>query len=260
MSLETSLNSSFLTELTENWRHEKYGDAEYAARCFLGWTIGTYAHRAAARKRKSDPRPDPQQWQTQLQLRSGKEATAFIADILARHNFYGIIPNATLALMRWVQDEWPLTLCQHIPAPRRVLQMQVDGTRPITIISNPSRAEGPIMHKKNALEFLVHDLEHGYKFFSDPEQHRAQRAFFLAISHLLEAGLLRRPLEEPIFAERFDYLISDMNTHPAHSAQYLRAILVEYHLRQENKGPRDPLALESQEEINRIYAVAYPAS
>lgn len=246
------LDSNFLTDLTEDWRNGAYGDAEYAARCFLNWTINTYKNRAAARKKKSDPRPDPIHWQHQLTTLRGIDATLFIADILSRHNFFGIIPNASCALMRWVKGEWPLTLCQHIPAPKAVLRMQLEGTRPITVISDPERAEGPIMHKKNALEFLVHDLEHGYKFFHDPEQLRAQREFFCAISNILQSGLLRRHLQEEIFAERFDYLISDMNTHPAHSLQYLRAILVEHGLRQEHKGSRDPLTTEAQAEINHI--------
>lgn len=209
--------------------------------------------RAAARKKKTDPRPDPLLWQSQLQQLAGADAAHFINDILSRHNFYGIIPNATIALSRWVTGDWPLTLCPNIPAPKTVLRMQIAGTRPISVIADPVQAQGPIMHKRNALHFLVHDLEHGYKFFNDDEQHHAQRTFFAAIANLLESGQLRRQLAESVFAERFDYLISDMNTHPAHSLQYLRAILVEFGLRSEDKGPRDPLTPAAQEEINRIY-------
>lgn len=254
MKAATALDSSFLTELTAQWREGRHSDAEYAARCFLGWTIGLHKGRAAARKKKTDPRPDPLHWQSQLQQLSGADAAALINDILSRHNFYGIIPNATIALARWVTGEWPLTLCPNIPAPKAVLRMQVAGTRPISVIADPVQAQGPIMHKRNALHFLVHDLEHGYKFFNDHEQHLAQRAFFAAIASLLESGQLKRQLAETVFAERFDYLISDMNTHPAHSLQYLRAILVEFGLRSENRGPRDPLTPTAQDEINRIYA------
>jgi hypothetical protein len=45
-----------------------------------------------------------------------------------------------------------------------------------------------------------------------------------------------------------------MNTHVVHSLQYLQAILLEFHLRVEGKGPSDQLSSESRADLQRCLA------
>lgn len=148
-----------------------------------------------------------------------------------RYQFRSVIPNVSIALMHWLRGHWPLQLVQHIPSPHEVLWMQVSGLRPVTLVSEYPRMRQPVLTKANGFVFMVHDLEHAWKFFHDPRLHVMQRNLFAALERALAAGLFSGELHEAEFATRFDYLISDMNTHPVHSLQYLRAILVEHYMR-----------------------------
>ena len=157
---------------------------------------------------------------------------------LQRYGFLGVIANVPAALCAWLRKSWPLTLCEHIPAPEEVLEMQVRGTRPVTILSQYPRMLLPVLTKANAYAFMVHDLEHAYKYFNDPNLHRGQKRFFTAIERVLRLGILDGYRRDALFADKLAYLISDMNTHVVHSLQFLRAILIEHHLRRERKPPR----------------------
>jgi hypothetical protein len=53
-------------------------------------------------------------------------------------------------------------------------------------------------------------------------------------------------MDDAVFLTRFHYLMSDMNTHPEHSRQYLRAILIEFHGRREERA-RDAWLSETAE-------------
>ncbi len=53
--------------------------------------------------------------------------------------------------------------------------------------------------------------------------------------------------EDPIYAEKFDYCLSDMNSHPEHLLSYLKAITIEFFLRRENKTLYEPLSELGQE-------------
>jgi hypothetical protein len=51
-----------------------------------------------------------------------------------------------------------------------------------------------------------------------------------------------------------------MNTHPEHSRQYLRAILVEFYLRREQKGRKQPLSSATEQIMDEVMrAVTVPA-
>ena len=55
--------------------------------------------------------------------------------------------------------------------------------------------------------------------------------------------------------------MSDMNTHPEHSRQYLRAILIEFYLRREHKAlsePLGPAAARAVENVLRAVGVPVP--
>jgi hypothetical protein len=109
--------------------------------------------------------------------------------------------------------------------------------RPVTVITAYPRLLNPVLNKPDAYAFFLHDLEHAYKFFHSRGLYHGQCAFFAALLRALDSGVFASYFEDPLFVGKFHYLMSDMNTHPQHSRQYLRAILIEAHLRREGKGP-----------------------
>ena len=107
----------------------------------------------------------------------------------------------------------------------------------------------PVLTKPNAFAFMVHDLEHAWKFYHDPGMFRQQRELFRLLLTAEAEGRFDAYLVDPVFSTKFDYLISDMNTHPLHAAHFLRAILVEFHLRRENLHHPDDLPKLARDDV-----------
>jgi hypothetical protein len=99
---------------------------------------------------------------------------------------------------------------------------------------------------------MVHDLEHAWKFFHNPDMHLAQREFFRVLADSQQSGCFNEYFRDPVFAAKFDYLSSDMNTHTMHASQFLRAILVEYHARREGATMPEDLSQNSQNAVAAV--------
>ena len=237
-----------LVRLRERWQAGGWSDPAYAAGWFLLWQMNRHGARFASRIRRDLPKPAMEAWRENLLSEPSPEPDEFLIHALSHYQFYRTIPSATLALLGWLRDGWPLRLMTRIPKPREVLHLQARGRRVVTLIDLP-RAAFPVLHKADGFEFLVHDLEHAWKFCHDPEQHQLQRRFFGCLEQALEAGLFDSCLGDATFAERFDYLISDMNTHPVHGLAYCRAVLIEHLLHRESKGASEWLSAEGQERL-----------
>jgi len=248
-----------IAHLVQRRRSAGCDDAVYAALYFLCWQTALHGRRCAARKYKHDPRPDPVAWWNELHEMEDGEARGRLLHYLQRYGFLGVIANVPAALCAWLRESWPLSLFERIPSPEEVLEMQVRGTRPVTILPHFPRLLLPVLTKANAYAFMVHDLEHAYKYFYDPELHHGQKRFFTAIERELHLGIWDDYRRDALFADKFAYLISDMNTHVLHSLQFLRAILVEHHLRRECKPPRAVLSIAAREQIEAVMQPLYKA-
>ncbi len=143
--------------------------------------------------------------------------------ILDNYQFKKIKGKAIICLKKWVSGEWDLTLCEKIFTPFEVLSFQARGIRPVTMRYNNENL--PVLHRKNSLDFFVHDLEHGYMFFHDEDLKQMQKQFFTKIERSLSCGLWTEKLEDKVFKEKFYYMISDMNSHKEHYRAYLQSML-----------------------------------
>lgn len=234
------------------WRTGELDEASYAALYFLHWQSASHGKRFASRRNKGDPRPDPVLWFNEIASLDKRQVREYLLGYFQRYQFFGVVGNVSAALSAWLSMEWPLTLCEYIPSSSEVLNMQVRGTRPVTVLSAWPRMLQPVLSKPNAFAFMVHDLEHAWKFYHDADMHRQQQEFFQVLSASQAAGRFDAYLHDAVFSAKFDYLISDMNTHTMHAAQFLRAILVEYHLRRENSTHPDGLAQASRDEVSTV--------
>jgi hypothetical protein len=247
-----SVHSERLAALACRWRRGDIGDAVYAALYFLCWQAATCGRRFASRKFKGDPRPDWMGWFGEIERAPKDRLSVLLIRYVERQHFLGVSSNVTAAICAWLKGQWRLTLCEHIPSPEEILHMQVEGTRPVTILSDPTRMLRPVLHKPNAFAFMLHDLEHAYRFFHDPRLHAGQRRFFKEIRQAIEQGLFNQYRRDPTFEEKLHYLMSDMNTHVMHSLQFLKAILIEFHLRHEQRNLEDRLSECASAEISAL--------
>lgn len=246
-------SEAWLDELSRaaiRWRAGNLEAAAFASLYFLHWQMATHGEAFASRKRKSDPRPTA--WTAALETTDGPALRQHLLDYLERYQFRGVTANVPVALSQWLRGAWRLELREDVPSPRDVLRAQARGTRQITAISASPRRFEPVLDKPNAFAFFLHDVEHAYKFFYSPALYNGQRAFFAALEAALERGVFAPYVDDPTFVEKFHYLMSDMNTHPQHGRQYLRAILIELYLRRDGKPITAPLWAAAQQEIDGV--------
>jgi hypothetical protein len=240
--------------LAVRYRSGEFSAAEYAAIYVLVWQLACYGNCFALRRSRRDPKPDGAATLARFEELSSSERTVWLIDFLGRHDLRGVRRRVNVALIGWLKDEWRLSLCESVPGVREVLRMQILGTRPVTVIAGYPRLLEPVQEKSDAFSFVRHDLEHAWQFFRDPESHDAQRRFAQMLDRALEQGVFTPYVADPVFSEKLDYLAADMNTHVMHSLQYLRAILLDFHLRAEGKGPREQLSAESRAHLHRCLA------
>lgn len=125
-------------------------------------------------------------------------------------------------LKNWLGGYWKLKLVTKILTPLEVLEFQAKGIRPVSMLLDTDK---PILHRKNPLDFFIHDLEHGYMFFHDQKLYTQQTQFFRNVLSSLETPIWDQLLEDQYFREKFNYLVSDMNSHIDHYRAYLNSII-----------------------------------
>jgi hypothetical protein len=249
-----------LPGLAQRWRAGEIDAAIFASLYFLYWQMATHGQAFASRKCKNDPRPIAAEWLTVMAETKGKGLREHLLGWLERYQFRGVIGNVPLALLQWLRGAWPLILREDIPKPLEVLRMQARGCRAVTILTEYPRLRQPVLNKPDAFAFFLHDLEHAYKFFHSPPLRDGQREFFAVLEDACDRGAFAPYFGDAEFTGKFHYLMSDMNTHPEHSRQYLRAILVEFYLRHEQKGRKEPLSSAAEQMMDDVMrAVAAPA-
>lgn len=167
-----------------------------------------------------------------------------ILDVVKHFGFLKISSQVNHALLLWAQRPEIFVLTSTIPSPLEMLNMQALGRRPVTVIIEKDKIWQPTMHKPNAIEFLIHDLEHGLHFFITPDIHLGQVRFFQLLLSAYEAGLFAQYLTDSQFVVDLHYLMADMNSHCIHMFQYLRAKMIECQCRQGTESNATNLALE----------------
>ncbi|MBI3546378.1 MAG: hypothetical protein HY081_07260 [Gammaproteobacteria bacterium] len=245
-----------LPHLAACWRGGEIDAAMFAAMYLLTWQMALHGPQFASRKSKLYPRPEIDEWFDLLTAAQPARSRERLLNGFERYQFRGVIGNISTVIVQWLRGAWPLIVHEDIPPPRSVLAWQARGTRTVTMLTDGARIHQPVLHKRNAYEFFMHDLEHAYKFFYAPALYAGQCAFFQKLEAAVDCGVFAKYLDDVGFKEKFYYLMSDMNTHPQHSRQYLRAILIEFYLRAAGEAMTAPLTVSAEQEIEDILHVA----
>lgn len=233
---------SHVLNLARQYRAGEIDAPVYVALYVFHWQVARHGPRVAQRRSRCDALPDGTAWLRQARVLDPSARAEFLIDVFAKYELRGLRQRVGRTLAQWLRGAWPLSVLDRVPQPRQVLRMQAAGTRPVTVIADYPRLLRPVLDKADAFAFVCHDLEHAWQFFRDPVQRRAQQRLAGRLERALADGIFDCYLTDPIFASKFDYLAADMNTHVLHSLQYLRAILIEFHLRRDGLDARAPLS------------------
>lgn len=182
-----------------------------------------------------------EEWEIPLdeKTRGRLHQVADLAGLLERFMLKGVRGDSHMGLWGLVSGRYPLTLLHYVPTPAQMLERQCRGERYVTHLDNPGDLDRPIGRFGGSYEFLMHDLEHAHKFFGEPDLFSGQVAFF----NLLKRSLpkFEKWLIDPSFEKDFNYLKSDMNSHPVHLFKYIKAIVLTAELR---SGQEDQVSLD----------------
>ncbi|TGL09530.1 hypothetical protein EHQ43_01255 [Leptospira bouyouniensis] len=137
--------------------------------------------------------------------------------------FYGMPDTVRYALWKWHIGEWNIQLINFNPSSLEMLETQSKGIRYATISWEHALNGTLVEGKRDAFEHLLHDLAHAYMFFREDYDFEGQKKFFQTM--LDEYEEYENYLDkDSVFRQKFEYCISDMNSHPAHLSAYWNAI------------------------------------
>lgn len=152
------------------------------------------------------------------------------------------LPQAIFdVLLRWRRGEYNLVLMDRAPTPQEMLNQQAEGRRVVTLSWKDALCGTLVDGRRDAFEFLLHDLIHADLFLKDTQFFLEQKYFFSRLKSIIEGEDLILKADE-IFLGSLFYLMADMNSHKAHLEAHWRAILIQWQLRQENKNSHDSLS------------------
>ncbi|MFZ4713303.1 MAG: hypothetical protein ACOYL6_06315 [Bacteriovoracaceae bacterium] len=145
-----------------------------------------------------------------------------VMDIIQNYTLRGIPNVVNTTLLQWHHDIIPLILLFKIPKPNEVLWDQMQGKRSVTMITSEAGLSKYVLGERDPLSFLIHDLQHAAKFYSNKDSFIGQLGFYRFIHKLAENEELNLLLSEDAqFRENFEYAISDMNAYSVHLVKHI---------------------------------------
>ncbi|MBK9295230.1 MAG: hypothetical protein IPM57_12465 [Oligoflexia bacterium] len=198
-----------LEALRASWRENKISNAEYVAQFILNW------HQAVMGKNSKGSRHN---------LFSNEVVTALEPGLqfFAQHTLKAVPIAVNRSLVFWAQGKYPLELFERPLEVMEVLEMQTQGKRCVSVITN---SENYILGERDPLSFVIHDLIHADHFFTNDEQAQGQIRFSKICWQLSHMAEFEELLKDEQFKKDFDYVSADMNSHEAHLHQTLEAII-----------------------------------
>lgn len=143
-------------------------------------------------------------------------------------NLYRIKPlpeSALRSLFKLGFKNYPLVITADEPTPFELFKIQIGGQRVITFNENYEQWPSKLYGQRDPLSFILHDLIHADHFLKDEKLHQSQIGFYKLMDKVKTDSELEKLFLNEKFKLGFEYIISDMNAHPVHLFQTLRALL-----------------------------------
>ncbi len=172
-----------------------------------------------------------------------------IIQSLNDHHWIGHTDRIRRALIQWHLKNYPLQLLHDVPTPLEILKYQATGKRVVTVFTKISEWEqmwGP----HDAWNFIAHDLIHADHFFESPVNLKGQIEFYQFVLKNWE-----HPEIQPLHSNPgFDYLISDMNSHPQHLFETLKNLVIQNRKQSLQLQKMDRLPMQHESEVQNLFS------
>jgi hypothetical protein len=165
-------------------------------------------------------------------------------------HFKGIKSTAAKALGMWFEGKINLKIYNRPLEPLEILELQSNGTRCVSLFYHSPWLDHIFDHQRNAYKFLIHDLEHAWQMFHNPQLCREQIRWSQRLMKSYINGTFDFMFEDPELLKDFNYIISDMNTHPLHIEQCLKMAVLKYFRKKESTSTDSgPLSQDTEFEF-----------
>ena len=155
-----------------------------------------------------------------------KEKLAQISgpDLFLNFNLKGIPLSVNRAMFNWYQKNWNIVLSFSVPTSDELLILQAQNSRVLTLIVDPKKIAKLILGVRDALSFALHDLMHADQFFNNPISQKGQLGFYNFILEFQKNEKLKiLKINNSIFQNDYEYVISDMNAYIIHLLKSLKS-------------------------------------
>ena len=124
-----------------------------------------------------------------------------------------------------VDGRYPLDLVSGEVLPLDLLKIQISGRRVVALNERVDEWAGSLYAGRDYLGFILHDLIHADHFFSSSVYRAGQLGFYKFALAIFGLSSVQELLGDLRFKDGFEYIISDMNSHPLHLFQTLHSLL-----------------------------------
>ncbi len=172
-----------------------------------------------------------------------------IIQSLNDYHWIGHTDRIRRALIQWHLKNYPLQLLHYVPTPIEILKTQASGKRVVTVFTKTFEWEqmwGP----HDAWNFIAHDLIHADHFFENPLHQKGQVEFYLFILKNWD-----HPEIQSLHSNSgFEYLISDMNSHPKHLFETLKNLVIQSRKQNLQLEKIDRLPWQQESEVQNLFS------
>jgi hypothetical protein len=148
-----------------------------------------------------------------------------VFDFINHHRIKALPESCFRSLVLMTDKTYPLLITSGVVEPIELLQIQISGQRIVSIDEDIEQWPTRLYSERDYLGFILHDLIHADHFFHEPKFRDAQLGFYRFVNTLINDDATVSLLHNENFRAGFEYIISDMNSHPLHLFQTLHSLL-----------------------------------
>ena len=162
---------------------------------------------------------------TEVKIPPKISASINVYDFLNSYRVKALPESCFRSLCFIVDDRYPLDLVSGEVLPLELLKIQISGRRVVALNENIDQWASTLYAGRDYLGFILHDLIHADHFFSSSVYRDGQLGFYRFALAIYTLDSVQDLLADGKFKDGFEYIISDMNSHPLHLFQTLHSLL-----------------------------------